>query len=91
MTGWPVGVEDPPAPASGEVCTIEYTPEEAQAQATLVEVGGQHAGAHLAPWSQVTFSKECSKQMVTVCQPGYHAPGYGGYGHTQGAHLPPAT
>ena len=22
-------------------------------------------------------SQECSKQMVTVCQPGYHSPGYG--------------
>ena len=25
----------------------------------------------------MSFSKECSKQMVTVCQPGYHSPGYG--------------
>ena len=33
---------------------------------------------------QVSFSKECSKQMVTVCQPGYHSPGYG---YSKGCHL----
>jgi len=45
-----------------DVCTIEYISEKTNAEATLVEV---------------SFSKECSKQMVTVCQPGYHSPGYG--------------
>ena len=37
-----------------DVCTITYSPAPVQAEATLVEV---------------TFKKECSKQMVTVCQP----------------------
>merc|ERR1719483_1694365 len=45
-------------------CTIKYSPAPVEAEATLVEV---------------TFTKECSKQMVTVCQPqtGYHSHGYG--------------
>merc|ERR1719347_1322022 len=49
-----------------DVCTITYSPSPVQAEATLVEV---------------TFKKECSKQMVTVCQPqsGYHSHGYGDY------------
>ena len=44
-------------------CTIKYSPAPVEAEATLVEV---------------TFTKECSKQMVTVCQPqtGYHSHGY---------------
>ena len=48
------------------VCTITYSPAPVQAEATLVEV---------------TFKKECNKQMVTVCQPqsGYQSHGYGGY------------
>jgi len=49
-----------------DVCTITYSPAPVQAEATLVEV---------------TFKKECSKQMVTVCQPqsGYQSHGYGDY------------
>jgi len=30
---------------------------------------------------EVTFEKKTDVQMVTVCQPGHHGHGYGGYGH----------
>ena len=30
---------------------------------------------------EVTFEKQTDVQMVTVCQPGHHGHGYGGYGH----------
>jgi len=52
--------------ANAEVCTIKYGKQPATAEATLVEV---------------SFNKECSKQMVTVCKPGYQS---NGYGHSKG-------
>ena len=76
-----------------DVCTIEYISEKTNAEATLVEVihpSCQHKPRKqctkdnprniliiITDDAQVSFSKECSKQMVTVCQPGYHSPGYG--------------
>jgi len=48
--------------ATAEVCTIQYTSKEETAEATLVDV---------------SFNKECSSQMVTVCEPGYHSHSYG--------------
>ena len=41
-----------------ESCTIKYTPTPMEAEASLVDV---------------TYEKECTTMMVTVCQP----PGYG--------------
>merc|ERR1719483_1863919 len=53
-----------------EVCTYSYQPKSEETPAKTVEV---------------SFSKECETQMVTVCQPaqyGYgHGGGHGGYGH----------
>merc|ERR1739848_793111 len=48
-----------------EICTYAYQPKSEDTTAKTVEV---------------SFSKECTTQMVTVCQPG-HGHGYGGYGH----------
>ena len=45
-----------------EICTYSYQPKTETTSAKTVEV---------------TFKKECVTQMVTVCQPGYHSPGYG--------------
>ena len=50
------------------ICRTTYQPKEETAEAVSVDV---------------TFSQECSKQMVTVCTP--QAPSYGGY-HGHGGH-----
>ena len=50
------------------ICRTIYQPKDETAEAVSVDV---------------TFSQECSQQMVTVCTP--QAPGYGGY-HGQGYH-----
>ena len=49
-----------------EVCTYSYDQKEEGTTAKTVEV---------------TFEKKTDVQMVTVCQPGHHGHGYGGYGH----------
>ena len=48
-------------------CAITYSPAPLAATATLVEL---------------SYNKECSTQMVTVCQPGYqNSYGHGSYQH----------
>ena len=55
----------PPEQQEMTICRTTYQPKEETAEAVSVDV---------------TFSQECSKQMVTVCTP--QAPSYGGYhGH----------
>ena len=49
-----------------EVCSYSYDQTEEETTAKTVEV---------------TFEKQTDVQMVTVCQPGHHGHGYGGYGH----------
>ena len=49
-----------------EICTYSYRQKTVGTTAQTVEV---------------SFKKEENVQMVTVCQPGHHGHGYGGYGH----------
>ena len=59
-------------------CTITYTPAPVQVRLLeiLVEFPSIPSSQAEATLVDVTYSKECSEQMVTVCQPGYG--GYGG-------------
>ena len=59
-------------------CTITYTaaPVQVRLVEILVEFSSNHSSQAEATLVDVTYSKECSEQMVTVCQPGYGR--YGG-------------